>query len=74
MTTDWVAVAHEQGYVWDLGQLEKADKRALDKATVAGDLVKERAYWHHMGPLRSCWISKPFTEKELKWFFDGWPR
>jgi hypothetical protein len=60
MPTDWVAVCHERGYVWDIGQLEPADKRALDKAVKAGALIKERGHWCNLAPLHTCWVSRAF--------------
>ncbi len=40
----WVAQAREW-YVWDIGQLTKADRQALNRAAKAGLVIKARELW-----------------------------
>ena len=48
--------------ICDIGQVDRATRRQLDKMVRAGDLQKWRGYWHPVpgaqfgiGPLKTCW-------------------
>jgi hypothetical protein len=44
-TTDWTARALTGDPVWNIGQIDRATVRALDKLAKAGLLVKDRGLW-----------------------------
>jgi hypothetical protein len=48
--------------VCQIGQVSQEERRALDRATRSGEIVKWRGYWHPVagaswgiGPLKTCW-------------------
>lgn len=66
----------ERGAIADIGQIDAAHRRWLDKNAKAGALIKYRGRWDSLhpsfgiGPLKSCWALPeladaiaPFTGK-----------
>lgn len=43
-SADWIAAALDRP-VWDIGQIDKATRRELDKLVRDGKLWKERSLW-----------------------------
>jgi hypothetical protein len=58
LTTEQVkALINEDGYIQDIGQISKGDRRALDKAVRAGQLAKTRIPWlGWLGPMKTTWV------------------
>jgi len=59
--SNWLQVVEERGYVWDIGQLAKEDKKALDKQVRQGELIKTRALWpkYFWGTcVKTIWLRK----------------
>jgi hypothetical protein len=57
--------------VVDIGQIDKEERRALDRAVKRGEIVKWRGYfWPHrghptcgIGPLKTCYaINNPYVD------------
>ena len=44
------------GSTWCIGQHTKAERAALEKAARAGTMVKVRAHWAGIGPLKMVFI------------------
>lgn len=54
-TYEWLDRALNGDPVWDLGQLSKLDQGVLDQAVHAGQLLKARARWQFISPLKTVW-------------------
>ena len=57
----WIARALSGvGSVWNIGQLDKPTERALDKLVRKGRLIKSRARWCNISPLKSVWYAPKY--------------
>ncbi len=54
---EWVSRARAF-YVWDIGQLTKADRYALNRATKLGLVIKDRLLWCNIR-LKTVWYALP---------------
>lgn len=54
-TYEWLNRALDGDPVWDLGQLSTDDRAALNQAVRAGKLLKSRAHWLFISPLKTVW-------------------
>ena len=67
-TTDtilWVARALGNDPVWNIGQLDAATVRALDKQVKAGRLLKDRVSWMGISPLKTVWFHPDRPPQEV---------
>lgn len=59
MTVEWFTIP--QGAIWCIGQHSKADIRALEKRVRAGALMKVRARWMGISPLKTVYVPVDLT-------------
>jgi len=64
-TYDWLNRALDGAPVWNLGQLSNLDRRVLDQAVRAGELLKARARWRFISPLKTVWYRADCTPQEV---------
>lgn len=70
----WIIEEAQREPVPDIGQVDPATKRALDKMVKRGEIAKWRGHWHPVagahfgiGPLKTC-----YGPKESRDYFAQW--
>ncbi len=64
-TVDWIDRALAGESVWNLGQINKATTRMLGKLAKQGVLVKSRAHWQFISPLKTVWHLPDYPPMEV---------